>query len=91
MACELVFLALVTGRTDRAKELLDTQLRKYIDTYRKMMSSKLRILCAIELYINNDRQKAMEIYASLKSTKDQYLFQGEVASDLALMQSLLNI
>jgi len=89
IACELVFLRLVCGNIDGAEELLDDNLKKYINTYRKMMSSKERILCAISLIIENDKDKALGIYTGLKTKENRYLLQGEVKSDLAIMGNIL--
>lgn len=89
--CELVFLRLVCGNIQEAEELLDDDLNKYIESYRKTMSSKQRILCAISLILNNNREKALEIYDSLVEKADEYLLQGEVKSDLAIMKSILNL
>lgn len=89
IACELVFCELVTGRNDQASELLDDKLRKYIETYKKVMSSKLRILCAIALHLDNDRNKAEEIFVRLSANQEKYLLQGEVKSDLAIMNWML--
>ena len=90
IACELAFLYLRTGQPDKAEALLDRELRKYIETYRKMMSSKERILAAIALYLDKDEAGAREIYSNLKARQDDYLLQGEVISDLALMDDMLN-
>lgn len=90
IACELAFCAMVTGHTEEAHTLLDDKLRKYIESYRKVMSGKQRILCAISLYLDNDKDKAIEIYQSLNDTKDKYLLQGEVKSDLAIMDWMLS-
>ncbi len=89
IACELVFCALMTGHKEIAEDLLDPKLRKYIDTYKKVMSPKQRILCAIALLIDNDRTKANEIFQSLEASKEKYLLQGEVNSDLAIMSWML--
>lgn len=90
IACELAFLYLRTGRIDEADKLLDKDLRKYIDMYSKMMSSKERLLVAIALYLDNDNEKAQELYDSLKTRKNKYLLQGEVKSDLALIEDMLS-
>lgn len=90
IACELAFCAMVTGRLERAKDLLDPKLRKYITAYSKVMSSKQRFLFAISKYLDNDLSKAREIYNSLENTRDNYLLQGEVKSDLALMRHLMD-
>ena len=87
--CELVFLRLVSGETDKAKELLTPELTKYIETYRNVMSSKQRILCAMALFIDNNREKAIGIYDNLLRTEKDYLLQGEVKSDLSIMKSIL--
>lgn len=89
IACELAFLYLRTGNLKNAEAILDKDLRKYIDTYRKMMSSKERLLCAVALFLDKDDAKAHEIYDNLRSRKDEYLLQGEVKSDLALMEDML--
>lgn len=88
-ACELAFCAMVTGRYERATALLDAQLRKYIKQYSNVMSSKLRLMCGVALYIDHDRDKAIGLYDTLKALQDKYLFQGEVKSDLAIMQWML--
>lgn len=89
VACELAFLALMTGRKRRAEELLDKELMKYASNYRKIMSSKERLICAIELFINNDRDKAIAIYDTMYKCQSGYLLQGEVKSDLAIIERML--
>jgi len=89
IACELAFCAMVTGREDRAREILDTKLTKYIDSYRHVMSSKQRILCAKALFIDNNPTKAVDIYDELNASKERYLLQGEVRSDLAIIEDFL--
>lgn len=89
IAGELAFLYLRTGEIEKADALLDKDLRKYIDTYKKMMSSKERILCAIALYLDKDKSKASEIYNRMKDRKEEYLLQGEVKSDIALMEDMM--
>lgn len=90
IACELVFLYLITGNVDKAAQLLDKNLRKYISSYRSMMSSKVRLLCAISLYLDHNPVKAKELYIDLKTKEKEYLLQGEVKSDLALMEGMLS-
>lgn len=90
IACELLFCALCIGNTDLARQLLTPKLQKYIEAYSKVMSSKKRILCAIALFIDDDRAKAIDIYQSLEADKDRYLLKGEVASDIAIMNCILN-
>lgn len=89
IACELAFLYLRTGQSNRGASILDKELMKYIETYRRMMSSKERLLCAVALYLDKDESKAREIYTDLLARKDAYLLQGEVSSDLALMADML--
>lgn len=88
--CELLFCALCTGNNEYARQLLTPKLQKYIEAYSKVMSSKLRVLCAIALFLDNDRTKALDIYHKLESDKDKYLLQGEVKSDLTIMNHILN-
>lgn len=90
IACELVYCSLLTGREAEAKTLLDKELTRYIEAYRKTMSSKERILCAICLYMHHDRAKAEAILDNLRRSRDSYLLQGEVKSDIHLMETMLH-
>ncbi len=87
-ACELIFLSLALGDTEYAKSLYSDKLKQYIRQYRKVMSSKERVLFAIALCLEQDKEQAKAIYQSLQACRDNYLMQGEVESDLALMQRL---
>ncbi|MDE6342878.1 MAG: M50 family metallopeptidase [Muribaculaceae bacterium] len=89
IACELSFLYLRTGEIDKAERLLDKNLRKYITAYKAMMSSKMRLLSAIYLYLEHDETKATEIYRQLKAREEEYLLQGEVRGDIALVEDML--
>lgn len=91
IACELAFCALVTGRIEQAGELLDDSLMKYIESCRKSMSSKERLLCAVELYLKGNSDGAMAIYTALEAESDKFLLQGEVKSDLAQMRRMLGV
>lgn len=88
--CELIFLRLMAGDIDGARKLLTPALRKYIDAYRNTMSSKERILFAITLIMEGDPDRATEIYNNLDRRQTDYLLQGEVRSDLAIMDTILN-
>lgn len=91
VACELAYCAMVTGRLDEAGQLLDdAALERYIATGRRFMSSKERLQCARELYLNNNRPAAEAIYQRLADRRAGYLLQGEVSSDLALMRAILD-
>lgn len=90
IASELVYLYLIKGDTEHASQLYDNKLKTYTENYQKVLSSKKRLLCAIALKMENDREKAQTIYDELKAQQSDYLLQGEVASDLHLMQSLLS-
>lgn len=88
--CELIFLRLMAGDIDGARKLLTPALRKYIEAYRNTMSSKERILFAITLIMEGDPDRATEIYNNLDRRQTDYLLQGEVRSDLAIMDTILN-
>lgn len=89
IACELIFCALMTGRTDRAQSLYTEDIKRYLAIYRKVMSSKERILCGIHLHLEHDRAKAQAIYGAVSKRQGDYLLQGEVKSDLAIMEAML--
>lgn len=88
LACELLFVCLITGRYEEAERLYTLPLRKYIGHYRRVMSSKQRVLCAAKLYLEKDEAEARTLWQDLQRKRDQYLMQGEVAMDLALLDEL---
>ena len=73
----------------RVSKILDKELRRYVAAYRKVMSSKERLECAIALYMDGDRERAEKIFSDLKKRQNEYLLQGEVKSDIALMERML--
>ena len=73
----------------RVSQILDKELRRYVAAYRKVMSSKERLECAIALYLDGDRERAEKIFSDLKKRQNEYLLQGEVKSDIALMERML--
>lgn len=89
-ACELIYTALVTQRIDEARALYDEQIQQYVEQHRNVMSAKQRLLCAISYFIDNDTQKAQNIYDAVATNRSNYLMQGEVAMDIALMQEFLS-
>lgn len=91
VACELLFSAMVTGRTEQASALYaDNELKNYIQQFKGVMSSKQRILCAVALYLENDSAKAQSICETLQQQQHHYLMQGEVKSDLSMMNAILH-
>ncbi len=53
-----------------------------------MMSSKQRILWAIAFYSDNNRDEAQALLQQMRANRLNYLMQGEVASDLAIIEHL---
>lgn len=89
-ACELIYTALVTQRIAEARALYDEQIQQYVEQHKNVMSAKQRLLCAISYFIDNDTQKAQNIYDAVATNRSNYLMQGEVAMDIALMQEFLS-
>lgn len=88
--CELLFLELLTDRRkEEIEQLYTDKLQKYIERYKTMMSSKQRLRCALALHWDNDPEKAKDIYLKVLAKKDKFLMQGEVASDLEMMEKML--
>jgi hypothetical protein len=87
--CEMVFLSLLKGDEEKFNQLYTKQLEKYINQFKSIMSSKMRILFTIALLHDNDKAKAEEIYNKLLIDRDKYLMKGEVEMDLDLMKEIL--
>lgn len=90
IACELLFLELISNcREEEVDRLYTSDLEKYVQQHKQVMSSKQRLLCTVALYKEKDRRKAEAIYEELFHKRDKYLLQGEVAFDLEIMKHLL--
>lgn len=89
--CELLFVSLVLGYIDEALDLYTPELQEYIMANRAEMSSKERVLFAVTLILDGDESLARAIYWDVVRMRDTYLMQGEVSSDIALMEALAEI
>ena len=86
LTLEMVFVCLVTGRLEEARERYTKNLRKYVKQFMKTQSSKQRIHFATTLLLDGNREEAFQILENLKTHRDDYLLQGEVDMDIELMQ-----
>lgn len=89
--CGLAVNLLLKDRTEEAKALLDKRDMVMVNSYKKMQSSKMTLLCLLALKVDKDREKAESIYNELKEKQGHYLMQGEVRMDLTMMERVLNI
>ena len=88
--CELLFLELIGKRRKEEVERLYTDgVKKHIQLYKAVMSSKPRLLCALALHWEHQPERAKEIYEEVSGKQDKYLMQGEVFSDLDIMETML--
>lgn len=90
IVCEVIYTALLTGRIDEARTLFDKDIKQYVEQHKEVMSAKQRLLCAWSYYAENDKVTAQEIYNKVYNNRHNYLMQGEVAMDIALMQEFLS-
>lgn len=86
---ELLFTALATGRGQQADQLLTPRLRRYLEQYKAVGSTRQRVLFAIALCLEHDEARARDILRIVEAQSDRYLMQGEVAMDVALMHEML--
>ena len=87
---QLIYLDLVTGHNRWADTLYTKEIELYVRQYRVLMSSKQRFLCAWALYKERDREKALAIYKNVVQKQTQYLLQGEVKMDIAMMEAMFH-
>lgn len=87
--CEIVFLSLILGKKERAEELWsDEGLRKYCEALKPYSSAKWRLYWAVAKYLDNKDDEADEILAYLKENSARFLHEGEVKSDIAIIEQL---
>ena len=88
--CEIAFTSLMLGHNDEADRLLTDSLRTYIRHTSSYSSSKPRLLCAVALCLEHDRQKAEAILQNLENNSDRYIMLGEVETDICTMRRMLD-
>ena len=59
LTLEMVFVCLVTGRIEEARQLYTDRLRKYVKQFMKTHSSKQRIHFATTLLLDGNREEAL--------------------------------
>ena len=89
MDAELLYTALILGRIEEATRICTDELKQYLQQYSKYSSAKQRQLAGIALYIEKDRNKARSIYEEVLAKQPEYLMQGEVRMDIALIHDML--
>ena len=88
--CEMLFTNLATNNKEMAHILSnDKQLMSYITKHARVMSGKQRTLMAKTLILDGDRATAQHMLDTVKANRESYLMQGEVKSDILLMERLL--
>lgn len=91
LGVELVFVCLATGRKDEARECCTKELRKYVSQFKETHSSKQRLLFAVALLLDDNREEALAILNKVKAHRNDYALQGEVDMDIELMEHLLSV
>lgn len=87
---EMLFTDLAIGDKEMAQILSnDKPLMNYITKHARVMSSKQRTLMAKALILDGDSATAQKILDTVKANREKYLMQGEVKSDILLMERLL--
>ena len=87
--CEIVFLSLILGKKERAEKLWsDEGLRKYCEALKPYTSGKMRVHWAVAKYLDEKNDEADEILAYLKENSARFLHEGEVKSDIAIIEQL---
>lgn len=90
LAGEYVFTELLTkGRKEVIEKYWTKQLEQYVKSSARYSSGKQRILFAYALYMEKNNDEAMRIYNDTLAQKSDYLIEGEVRGDLALMEEIL--
>ena len=86
LTLEMVFVCLVTGRIEEARQLYTERLRRYVKKFMKSHSNKQRIYFATTLLLDGNREEAFWQLKVLKANRANYLLQGFVDMDIELMQ-----
>jgi len=85
---DMAFVCLLTGRKDEAHALYDDQLQSYAQRFSRTQSSKQRIIFTVTLLLHEQTSEALAILNNMKAHRNDYLMQGEVATDIELMEHI---
>lgn len=86
VACERVFLELVSdGERSRIEAWFTDEVRKYAEMYSRFMLSRIRLLYAYSLLVEEDETKAAELHARAVQMLPRYPVKGDAVSEIELM------
>ena len=83
-------VCIFTGRDDEARKHYSKDVAKHVTQHASTQSDKQLTLMAVALALNGDRSRAEQIFEELKTRRDRYAHQSDVAMSLDLMHWLLN-
>lgn len=86
---ELLFLEIVGKcRKEVIDRLYTPELRKYVKIYANYMMSKIRLLYAYALLVEQDPVKAEKLMSDAKKLQNRYPVKGDAESEMEIMQFL---
>lgn len=88
---ERVMLELMTtNRKEVTEQLWTKQTQTYTKANSKYSPMKLAVLCAVEMIMNNDREKAEAHHRTIADNINDYAMPGEAKTALELTEHILN-
>lgn len=86
VACERAFVEMISdGERSRIEVYFTEEVRKYAETYSRFMLSKVRLLYACALLVEEDEPKAAELHARAVRMLPRYPVKGDAVSEIELM------
>lgn len=89
IACERAFLEIMSdGERSRIEVYFTEEVHKYAETYSRFMLSRIRLLYAYALLVEEDEAKAAELHARAVRMLPRYPIKGDAASEIELMTKI---
>lgn len=86
VACERAFVEMMSdGERSRIEVYFTEEVRKYAETYSRYMLSRIRLLYAYALLVEEDEAKAAELHARAVRMLPRYPIKGDAVSEIELM------
>ena len=84
--CERIFLEIILGNTQEAKELYTPEIKAYVNQTHKYMLSKNRLLYAYTLWVDDDVAKAEGILKEVLASREKFPAKGDTESEIEILE-----
>lgn len=86
VACELLFIEIITGCDKAAERMFTPEIRRYADIYSRYMLSRVRLLYAYARFVEKDDAKAAALYERAVKMVAQSPSKGDAEAEMEMIE-----